>query len=86
LSSEPKLSLVDSPRLFEQANSFADAVVAPLRSILDNFHSFTDRLRQSDELLASYNALKRSFSGADMEIYRKAKSDFIARNLVEAKR
>ena len=47
----------------------------------DNFHRFTQRLLQSDELRAAYNALKRSFAGADMEAYREAKAEFIARTL-----
>jgi len=47
----------------------------------DTFERFAERLRQSDVLLASYNELKRSFAGADMEIYRKAKAGFIARVL-----
>lgn len=47
----------------------------------DSFKDFSDRLRASETLRASYNALKRSFVGADMETYRKAKADFIARTL-----
>ena len=52
----------------------------------DNFHSFTHRLRQSDELLASYNDLKRSFSGSEMEAYRKAKAEFIGQHLGETEK
>jgi GrpB-like predicted nucleotidyltransferase (UPF0157 family) len=47
----------------------------------DNFHQFTERLRQSGKLLAAYNALKRDYAGADMETYRAAKAEFIARAL-----
>jgi GrpB-like predicted nucleotidyltransferase (UPF0157 family) len=50
----------------------------------DTFNRFLGRLKQSDVVLASYNALKRSLSGADMEIYRQAKADFIARTLAES--
>jgi GrpB-like predicted nucleotidyltransferase (UPF0157 family) len=161
MSAEPKLSLADSSELFEEANAFADAVIARLRSLLreaveirhigatavpgcltkgdidivvradaanfaavrerleahyeknlgsprdesfasysdgsarfplgiqlvlrgsehDNFHSFTDRLTQSEKLLAAYNALKRDYAGADMDTYRAAKGQFISRAL-----
>ena len=161
MSAEPKLSLADSPNLFEEAHAFADTVAARLRSLLgdhveihhvgatavpgcltkgdvdivvradaanfaalrerldahyeqnlgsprdatfasytdesqgfplgiqlvargsehDNFHQFTQRLRQSGTLLAAYNALKRAYIGADMETYRAAKADFISRAL-----
>jgi len=52
----------------------------------DNFRSFSDQLRQSDELRAAYNALKRSFVGAEMDDYRKAKADFIEETLARTAR
>ncbi|HZJ12897.1 MAG TPA: GrpB family protein [Methyloceanibacter sp.] len=52
----------------------------------DTFQRFTDQLRRSDELRASYNALKRSFVGAEMDDYRKTKADFIEETLVRAAR
>lgn len=50
----------------------------------DTFHRFADNLRRSQPLLESYNALKRSHEGADMEAYRKAKANFIERTLARA--
>lgn len=52
----------------------------------DDFQRFSDQLRQSEELLTSYNALKRSFVGADMGTYRKAKAEFIEQILSRAGR
>ena len=43
----------------------------------DFFHLFVERLRAEPDLLKRYNALKRRFEGQPMEVYRKAKSDFI---------
>ncbi|RWB98693.1 MULTISPECIES: GrpB family protein [unclassified Mesorhizobium] len=48
-------------------------------SELDFFVRFRDRLRESANLLSSYNDLKRRFEGRDMEEYRSAKADFISR-------
>jgi len=53
-------------------------------SRFDNFRKFTELLRQSESLRASYNALKQSFVGSDMEIYRTAKAKFIEQALAEA--
>jgi len=50
-------------------------------SEFDSFQRFSDLLRHSEELRASYNALKRSFVGSDMDTYRKAKTQFIERTL-----
>ncbi|MCK1609208.1 MULTISPECIES: GrpB family protein [unclassified Bradyrhizobium] len=44
---------------------------------LDFFVRFRDRLRESANLLSSYNDLKRRFEGRDMEDYRSVKTDFI---------
>ncbi|MCF3933040.1 GrpB family protein [Acuticoccus sp. M5D2P5] len=44
---------------------------------LDVFHHFVEALRASPGLVAEYNALKSRFAGADMEVYRRAKSAFI---------
>lgn len=53
-------------------------------SAYDTFQKFSEQLRRSGELRASYNALKRSFVGADMDTYRKAKAEFIERTLASA--
>lgn len=46
-------------------------------SDLDFFVEFRDRLRKSDGLRSSYNALKRRYEGRDMDEYRSAKANFI---------
>lgn len=45
---------------------------------LDVFVRFRDRLRKNPQLVERYNALKRSHEGAEMDVYRAAKSAFIA--------
>lgn len=49
----------------------------------DFFHLFVEALRQSPELVAEYNALKRRFEGAEMATYRAAKDEFVERVLAE---
>jgi GrpB-like predicted nucleotidyltransferase (UPF0157 family) len=69
--------------------AFADEAAEPplgvqlvvIGSEFDDFTAFRDRLLADPALVARYNALKRTFDGQDMEVYRAAKSAFIAEAL-----
>jgi len=45
---------------------------------LDIFLDFAERLRQDNDLLKRYNALKSKYSGLPLDAYLAAKADFIA--------
>ncbi len=47
----------------------------------DFFHQFAEELQRSSQLVEEYNALKRSYDGADMAAYRAAKDAFVERVL-----
>jgi GrpB-like predicted nucleotidyltransferase (UPF0157 family) len=49
----------------------------------DCFHRFADALNDDSSLLEEYNDLKRRFDGHPMDVYRAAKSDFIAKVLAQ---
>jgi GrpB-like predicted nucleotidyltransferase (UPF0157 family) len=66
-------------------SAFEDAAQAPplgvqlavIGSPTDFFHLFVEAMRHSPDLVAQYNALKRSHDGKDMAVYRKAKDRFV---------
>lgn len=55
--------------------------LAVIDSADDFFHQFAYALRENSDLLARYNALKKSFDGRPMAEYRAAKDEFIAATL-----
>jgi len=76
----------------ESFSAFEDALSRPHLGIqlvaidgpFDFFHQFTEALRGSPQLLEEYNALKRSYEGADMALYRTGKDAFVERVLADS--
>ena len=52
-------------------------------SELDVFHSFAEALASSPQRLAQYNAMKSAHHGAEMAVYREAKSRFVEKVIAE---
>lgn len=59
--------------------------LAVVGSTDDVFHTFVDALRRDPDLLARYNTLKRRYDGRPMDVYRAAKSAFVAEALLATK-
>ena len=78
----------------ETFSAFEDASSEPHLGIqlavidgpFDFFHQFTEELRRSPPLVEEYNALKRSYDGADMALYRAAKDAFVEKVLAACSR
>lgn len=70
-------------------SSFADGQAKPALGVqlvvkgsaLDVFGAFRDALLADADLIKSYNSLKRSWDGLEMDAYRSAKAAFIERAL-----
>lgn len=75
----------------ETFSAFEDASSRPHLGIqlviidgpFDFFHRFVEILQHAPPLVEEYNALKRSYEGADMALYRAAKDAFVERVLTE---
>ncbi len=73
--------------LTESFASFTNASVGiqlvAAGSELDGFLAFQNALRTNPELLAAYNALKVSYNGQPMAVYREAKAAFVENALTQ---
>lgn len=71
---------------FEDVSSYPHLGIqlAAIDGPFDDFHRFVEALHKSPRLVEEYNALKLSYNGADMALYRSAKDAFIERVLADS--